>query len=135
MIGFLKKKAVKPDLHFAAKGYMQIAVTRQYRPELDLHVIEQGYAAELLSEGCSPAQAWSARWGGICAINGALSDFEDAVAAMREARRETGMPEKMRSKEEAEAMYLAAATTVVTLQNTIDPAGYPHFLSYIQGRL
>ena len=50
---------------------------------------------------------------------------------MREARRETGMPEKMRSKEEAEGMYLAAATAVVTLRDTIDPKGYPHFLSYM----
>lgn len=135
MFGFLKKKVAELDLHFAAKGYMQIAVTRQHCPELDLHVIEQGYAAELLREGCSTEQAWSARWGGVCAINSAPSDFEDAVAAMREARRETGMPKKMRSKEEAEAMYLAAATAVVTLQNTMDPAGYPHFLSYIRGRL
>lgn len=131
MFGFFRKKAAKPDLHFAAKGYMQIAVTRQHRPELDLHIVEQGYAAELLSEGCSTEQAWSARWGGVCAINDALSDFEDAVAAMREARRETGMPEKMRSKEEAEGMYLAAATAVVTLKDTINPKGYPHFLSYM----
>ncbi|MEW2849197.1 hypothetical protein AB1A86_17615, partial [Stenotrophomonas maltophilia] len=78
----------------------------------------------------STQQAWSARWGGVCAINGSPSDFEDAVAAMREARRETGMSERMGSKEEAEAMYLAAATAVVTLQNTMDPEGYPHFLRY-----
>ncbi|MFH8655005.1 hypothetical protein ACH37Y_20185 [Sphingomonas paucimobilis] len=131
MFGFFKKKAAKPDLHFAAKGYMQVAITRQHRPDFDLHVIERGYAAELLDEGCSTQQAWSARWGGVCAINGSPSDFEDAVAAMREARRETGMSERMGSKEEAEAMYLAAATAVVTLQNTMDPEGYPHFLRYI----
>src|SRR3546814_17171469 len=77
----------------------------------------RGYAAELLDGGCSTQQAWSARWGGVCAINGSPSDFEDAVAAMREARRETGMSERLGSKEEAEAMYLAAATAVVTLQH------------------
>ena len=41
------------------------------------------------------------------------------------------MSERMGSKEEAEVMYLAAATAVVTLQNTMDPEGYPHFLHYI----
>src|SRR3546814_17024894 len=108
MFGFFKKKTAKPDLHFAAKGYMQVAITRQHRPDFDLHVIERGYAAELLDGGCSTQQAWSARWGGVCAINGSPSDFEDAVAAMREARRETGMSERMGSKEEAEAMYRSA---------------------------
>ena len=44
MFGFFKKKTAKPDLHFAAKGYMQVAITRQHRPDFDLHVIERGYA-------------------------------------------------------------------------------------------
>jgi len=124
----------QPDIRFAAKGYMQIAVTREHRPEIDLHVVEHGYAAELLDEGCSIEQAWSARWGGVTAINDDPTNFADAVTAMREARRESGMPDKMSSKEEAEAMYLAAAMAVVTLQNTIDPAGYQHFLNYIDAR-
>lgn len=134
MFGLFKKKQAQPDIQFAAKGYMQVAVTRRLRPEIDLHTIEHGYAQQLLDGGCAVEQALSARWGGVCAINDDLSNFDDAVAAMREAREESGMSDKMGSKEEAEAMYLASATAVITLTNTLDPGGYQNFLNYIGAR-
>jgi hypothetical protein len=89
------------------------------------------YAEQLLNEGCTLDQAFSARWGGAYAINDDLSSFDDALASMREARRESNMPDKMGTKEEAEAMYLMSAGAVITLVHTLDPMEYQRFLAHI----
>lgn len=131
MFGLFKKKLPEPDLHFAAKGYLQIAITRKHMPNVDLHTIESGYANELLEQGCSVEQALSARWGGVRAIHDEPENFEDAVEAMRETRREMGMPEGMKDKAEAEKMFLAAALGVVTLASVLVPQDWPDFRKYI----
>jgi hypothetical protein len=131
MFRLFKNKLPQPDLRFAAKGYLQIAITRKYMPNVDLHKIESGYANELLEQGCSVEQALSARWGGVRAIHDEPESFDDAIDAMREARRETGMPNEMKDKAEAEKMYLAAALGVVTLASVLVPQDYPDFLNYI----
>ena len=102
-----------------------------HMPNVDLHIIESGYANELLEQGCSIEQAVSARWDGVRAIHDDPENFEDAIEAMREARRETGMPEKMTDKAEAEKMFLAAALGVVTLANVLVPQDWPDFRRYI----
>ncbi len=131
MFGIFKKKLSKPDLHFAAKGYLQIAVARKYMSDVDLHTIESGYADGLLKQGCSIEQALSARWGGVRAIHDEPESFDDAVDAMRATRRETGMPDEMKDKAEAEKMYLAAALCVVTLASVLVPQDYPEFRNYV----
>ena len=100
-------------------------------PNVDLHAIESGYADELLEQGCSFEQALSARWGGVRAIHDEPENFNEAIEAMRETRRETGMPDKMQDKAEAERMYLAAALGVVTLASVLVPQDYPDFRKYI----
>lgn len=133
MFGIFKKKklANEPDLRFAAKGYLHVATTRRYRPELDLHKLERGYAEQLLNQGCTLDQAYSARWGGAYAINDDLHNFDDALQSMRESRKASDMPDKMGTKEEAEAMYLMSAGAVIALVHTLDPTEYQHFLGYI----
>ncbi|MES3043733.1 hypothetical protein [Sphingomonas faeni] len=131
MFGLFKKKLPPPDLHFAAKGYLQIAITRKHMPNANLHAIESGYAKELLDEGCSTEQALSARWGGVRAIHDEPENFDDAVEAMRETRREVGMPESMKDKAEAEKMFLAAALGVVTLASVLVPQDWPDFRKFI----
>lgn len=126
-----KKLSKEPDLRFAAKGYLHIATTRRYKPELDLHKLEMGYAEQLFDEGCTLNQAYSARWGGAYAINDDLHNFDDALQSMREARRSSDMPDMMGTKEEAETMYLMSASAVITLIHTLDPTEYQHFLNYV----
>lgn len=60
----LLRKSPEPDLYFAAKGYIQVAVVRRHNPQMDLHQLERSHALTLLREGCTEAQALSARWGG-----------------------------------------------------------------------
>lgn len=137
MFGLLKKKLVQPDMLFASKGYIQIAMTRLVQPDFpstDLHIVERGYASQLLHEGCSLQQAHSARWGGVVAINDDGMIFSDAVLAVRKTRTELEDPEKFRSKEEAEAHYLAAATAILAFRHTMDPGGYEHFLKFVGAR-
>ena len=133
MFGFFKKKQLyrEPDLEFAAKGYLQIATTRRYRPELNLYALEQGYAQRLLDGGCSLNQAYSARWGGAYAIQDDLQNFDDALLSMKEARKASGMADKTESPAEAEAMYLVSAKAVIALVHVLDPTEYEHFLVYI----
>ncbi|WP_156318050.1 hypothetical protein [Blastomonas sp. AAP25] len=118
-------------MQFAAKGYLQIAITRKHLPNIDLHRIELGYAEQLLDAGCSAEQAFSTRWGGVRAIQDEPESFEDAIEAMRQARRECGMPAEFEDKAEAEIMYLAAALSIVTLANFIDPKDYETFCNYV----
>lgn len=120
----------KPDLNFAAKGYMQIAVTRRHAPHVDLHKVEHGYAQELLGAGCSLEQALSARWGGAYAISSDLAPFDDALAAYRETAAETGLSTN-RTKEDVERMFHAAALLVVAAVQTADPREYGRFLTFI----
>lgn len=124
----------EPDLKFAAKGYQQVAISRRYAPHIDLHQLEQSYAAVLFKEGCSREQALSARWGGTYAIVDPLSNFDDAIAAYKETADEQGIPYKG-TKEGAARMYDAAALLVVTTAHVADPHEYRHFLRYIKAHI
>lgn len=120
----------EPDLQFAAKGYMQVAITRRHAPHIDLHKVERGYAGELLAEGCTREQALSARWGGAYAIADDVRTFDDALIAYKETRAEFGMG-KFEAKEAAENAYLASALLVMAAAHTADPAEYGRFLRFI----
>jgi hypothetical protein len=119
-----------PDLRFAAKGYVQIAITRRHASHIDLHKLERGYAAELLSEGCTLEQALSARWGGAYAIVDTLEDYDRAIAAYKETMAERGLP-YARTKKDAARMYEIAATLVIASAHEADPEEYGRFLRHI----
>jgi hypothetical protein len=70
-------------------------------------------------------------WGGAYAIQDDLQNFDDALLSMREARRASGMNDKMETPAEAEAMYLVSAKAVIALVHILDPTEYEHFLAYI----
>lgn len=59
----------QPDLDYAAEGFMGVALLRRGKTDHDLHHFAAGSADLMMTEkGCSPYQALSAHWGGICAI-------------------------------------------------------------------
>ncbi|WP_138984414.1 hypothetical protein [Sphingobium yanoikuyae] len=120
-----------PDLKYAAKGYLQVAVTRRHAPQIDLHNLEKVYAQEMLDAGCSLNQALSARWGGTYAISDPFSNFDDAIAAYKEAAVDHGISYNA-TEQDASNMYNAAALLVVTTADTVDPEAYGHFLRYIR---
>lgn len=130
ILGAFRRRRVKPDLHYAAKGFVQVAMTRRYASHVDLHNLEQGYAAELMSGGCTTGQALSARWGGAYAITADLGLFDHGVASYKETMSELGRG-ALKSKEEASRMYLAAAVCVMATVHTQDPREYGRFLDYI----
>lgn len=120
----------QPDLEFAAKGYMQVAVTRRHAPHIDLHKLERGFAEELLSEGCTRHQALSARWGGAYAISDELEAFDQALAVFKKTAAGFGVA-PFKSKAEAEKAYRAAALMVIATVNEVDPQEYGRFLRFI----
>ena len=124
-----RRRTPKPDLHYAAKGFVQVAISRRYAAHVNLHNLEQGYAAELMSEGCTKEQALSARWGGAYAITADLGLFDHGIAAFKETKSELGRG-PLKSKGEAAEMYLAAALCVMATVHTQDPQEYCRFLDY-----
>ena len=80
-----------PDFDFAAKGFMQVAITRKHAQHIDLHKLERGYAAELWDEGCTMEQALSARWGGAEAIHDDLELFDLAIRKGKAEATEAGI--------------------------------------------
>lgn len=127
---FAARPIPEPDLEFAAKGYVQVAVTRRYAPHVDLHRLEQGYASELLAEGCTREQALSARWGGAYAAASELAPFDNALAACKivDGQREQG---HSRTKDEAARIYESAGLLVMTTAHVADPHEYRRFLRHI----
>ena len=86
-MGFIKSLLSRmrvPDFEFAAKGFVQVAITRRYSQHIDLHKLERGYAAELMDEGCTLEQALSARWGGVEAIHDDLVLFDLGIQKGKE---------------------------------------------------
>jgi hypothetical protein len=122
-----------PDLRFAAKGYVQVAIARRHAPHIVLDQLERRYAEELLSEGCTMDQALSARWGGAYAIADPLADFDRALTAYNETAIEQGLAYN-RSKEDAARMYDVAATLVIATAHAADADDYGRFLRYINAR-
>lgn len=93
-MGFLKSlvsPAMRPDLEFAAEGFMMVALARVNRPDLDLHEFELRHAHQLLSEGCTKHQALSARWGSAHAIGADLIMYDCAVKVAKDMTDEAGI--------------------------------------------
>ena len=116
------------DLGFAAQGYVQVTITRRYAPDIDLHTLERGFAEKLSAEGCTKAQALSARWGGVCAISDDLEAFDDALAIFKETADSFGHEKSLEATRRANQ---AAALAILTLKNHVQPLEYPRFLRYI----
>lgn len=121
----------EPDVAFAAKGFKQVAVTRRYAPQINLHELERGYAEELFREGCSRGQALSARWGGAYAITCDLADFDDVLAAYKDTLAEVRGKRDFASKKDAEQAYEIAATLVMAAAHAADPKEYNRFLDFV----
>lgn len=120
----------EPDLPFAAKGYVQVAVSRRYSPHVDLHKLERGFGEELLTEGCTRVQALSARWGGSYAIAADLSAFDDALVSYKQTLAEVGRV-GFNTKEDASQAYYTAALLVMSLVHATEPHEYGRFLKHI----
>lgn len=126
----LPQALAQPDLAYAAKGYVQVALSRRHAPHIDLHKLERGYAETLLSAGCSQDQGLSARWGGAYAITDDLEAFDGALTAYMEVLEEAGrLP--LKSKQEAEQAHRSAALMAVTVGHEFDPLEYSRFLRFL----
>jgi hypothetical protein len=123
-------RSPEPDLKFAAKGYVQVAVTRRYAPHVDLHRLEQSYAGELLAEGCTREQALSARWGGAYAAASEAAAFDDVLAAYKDVVAERGQGHGW-TKDDAARMYEGAGLLLMTSAHAADPYEYGRFLRHI----
>lgn len=131
LLNFLSKRVPDPDIHYAAKGYAMVAISRRHAPHIDLHKLERGYADELLLEGCTSNQALSARWGGAYAIADDLSTFDDALSAYKETLAEIRDKHAFGTKKEAERAYVIAATMVLGVAHASDPKEYGRFLAFV----
>ncbi|WP_375428522.1 hypothetical protein, partial [uncultured Sphingomonas sp.] len=96
----------------------------------DLYAIADGYAESLFADGCTEAQALSAKWGGVSAIGkdftlfqGWAKDFDDAVA---ESGRGIADP-----KVHVRMKYRAAATLHLSTVLADAPGEYERFLRHI----
>ena len=130
----LAKKSAEPDIEFAARGFVQVAITRQHAPQIDLHSLERGFAEELLREGCSVGQAMSARWGGAYAITAEPSEFLAAIEVFKDTMEQRYGRRTFESKAEAEGAYRAAAVYLMRTAHALDPKEYGRFLNYIGTR-
>lgn len=133
-MGFLRKiirRPPEPDFDFAARGFVQVAITRRHAPQFDLNNLERGYAAELLEQGCSLEQALSARWGGTYAISTRLSEFDQAIEAHKDTMAELLGRRDFETDEEANVGYQSAAVFLLGLAHVTDPKGYGRFLDFI----
>ena len=120
-----------PDVAFAARGFKQVAITRRYAPNTDLHKLERGYAEQLLQEGCSRGQALSARWGGAYAITCDLADFDGALAAHKDTLSGDRGKRDFATKKDAEQAYEVAAAQVMIAAHAADPKEFNRFLDFI----
>ncbi|SRR5258705_6722085 len=134
-MGFLKSfigTDVKPDLEYAAKGFMMVALTRANRPEIDLHDFELRYAHQLLSQGCTEHQALSARWGGVHAISADITMYDCAVEVAKDTSEEAGLSAKAGQDEAAlyRSYCLTAATFMIRKVWETDRKEFGRFLRY-----
>lgn len=128
------KNSAVPDIQFAARGFTQVALTRQHAPHLNLHTLERGFAEELMQEGCSLEEALSARWGGSYAITADLGEFRRAIDVVKDTMEEQRGSRAFGTKEEAEAAYQAAAVCIMGTAHSVDPKEYGRFLEHIGAR-
>ncbi|MBX7482333.1 hypothetical protein [Qipengyuania qiaonensis] len=128
------RRTPEPDIEFAARGFVQVAITRRHAPHLDLHKLERGYAAELLEEGCSLEQALSARWGGAYAITANLSEFDEAIETFKDTMADALGRRTFKTADEAKVAYQSAAVFLLGVAHAVDPREYGRFLDYIGAR-
>lgn len=124
-----------PDFDFAAKGFVQVAITRKHAQHIDLHKLERGHAAELRDEGCTLEQALSARWGGVEAIHDDMVLFDLAFRRGKEEATEAGILPQ--SNEEAgkavyRAIYQMAADFALRSTWESDKSRYGRFVRRIR---
>jgi hypothetical protein len=126
-----------PDFYFAAKGYVQVAITKDQAPHIDLHKLELGYANDLLEEGCTVEQALSARWGGVQAIHDDLTLFALAIRKGKEEAAEAGLlPESNNDAARAihRKIFQCAGDFAVRCAWEADRKDYGRFLRHIGKR-
>lgn len=126
------RKLPSPDLEYAAKGYVQVAVVKRHAPHFDLDALEQGYAAELLADGCTTNQHLSARWGGIYAISDDPAEFENGLQAYKDTLEEEGKSASFETVDAANRAYHVAGTLVMGMVHALYPNEYGRFLGHIK---
>lgn len=131
LFGRIFKSTREPDLHYAAKGFVHVMISKKFAPHLNLNALERGYAEELHGQGCSREQALSARWGGAYAIHVDVAEFDGALESFKQARKDLGGDEGFATKADAERAYLAAGLLIIGRAHTIDPKEYGRFLFHI----
>jgi hypothetical protein len=124
-----------PDFYFAAKAFTQVAITRQYAPEMDLEKLPVGIAMEFLEVGTTREQALSAHWGAILAVDGDLMMFDLALRRGKQEAAEAGwLPEtdKVAEKVLLEKIHQRAADYAVRCVWEADRKAYGRFLHRIE---
>jgi hypothetical protein len=106
-----------PDMQFAGRAFVQIALMRGNNLAVDLHAAEQKLALAETKKGCTEHQALSARWGGVQAIHADLSMFSAGIDVFKEAN--------------APEPYLSSAIGYLTLVMNDAPSEFVRFKTYI----
>lgn len=125
----------EPDFYFAAKGYVQVAVTkREGKDEAFLRNLERGYALTFLETGASEQQALSVRWGGCLAIEDDQILFQSAIDKGKSDALAIGkLPnnDQAQGKEIYRAIYQRAGDFAVRCAWEADRTLYGRFLKQI----
>ena len=96
----------------------------------DLNAIADAYAESLFSNGCTAAQALSAKWGGASAVGQDLTLFQSHVTAFDETLAQIG-GSISDPKVHARTKYRAAATLFLSQIMADAPGEYERFLRYM----
>lgn len=118
----------QPDLAYAAKGFVGVALMRKNGINIDLHAVELGNAKHLLENGCSVDQALSARWGGVTAMEADLGHFQVGIDAYEETKAELGGAPQ---GDNPEAKFHVSARLYLAALLKEQPYEFERFLRYI----
>lgn len=118
--------ARQPDMTFAARGFVAVALVRANQPDADLNALERTVAERMLEAGCSLDQALSARWGGVTAMEADLRLFSAGIAAYEETCRETG-----HTDDDPKTKYQVGATVYLGHVMADAPGEYERFRRYV----
>ena len=122
-----KNVSPQPDMDFASQGFSAIALMRANDADVDLHDAEQKIGLGMLDAGCSEQQAYSARWGGVQAIEANLSLYSAAVDAAVETIRSYGMIDL----DDPKMKFRMAARLYLSQILAEAPSDYERFLTHI----
>ena len=122
-----------PDLDYAAEGFMGVALLRRGKTDLDLHDFAAGSADLMMTEkGCSPYQAMSAHWGGVCAIMTEDELFQIGLdsydATVRDLGRLPDGVERLSAVEQFRFKCREVSKLQIGTHVALNPGGFDQFL-------